>query len=381
MTPTPTRGFKSKTITKICTGKMLAWTRSITDERVRQLAQDNTIITGGAIVSMLLGEEVNDFDIYLRTPEAAYALAEYYVAKLKENPPAAFKGDAKHTVDVSALLEPAIQAGFKAKRLPYGTEMEGPLPARVRIVVKSAGVASGTTQQKDYQYFEGIRDAASQAAATEHYVDEALGRADGEVTDPTEPEFEAPAHAPGWTTNTAALDDEAAAKVTDPKADKDAAKRGKYHVRFVTSNAITLSDGVQVVLRFQGDPAVIHESFDFVHCVSHWTSWDKKLTLNPDAMECILAKELRYIGSKYPLCSVIRLRKFISRGWTVNAGQILKMLFQIAAMDLTNTEVLEDQLVGVDSAYFTQLIDKLREQPDPAHVDGTYLATLIDRIF
>jgi hypothetical protein len=93
-----------------------------------------------------------------------------------------------------------------------------------------------------------------------------------------------------------------------------------------------------------------------------------------------MSKELRYVGSKYPVCSVIRLRKFIARQWTINAGQILKMLMQINELDLTDIKVLQDQLTGVDSAYFCELIGKLKDK-DPQKVNSAYLCEIIDRIF
>jgi hypothetical protein len=102
--------------------------------------------------------------------------------------------------------------------------------------------------------------------------------------------------------------------------------------------------------------------------------------LRQAALEALLTKELRYIGSKYPVCSVIRLRKFIARQWTVNAGQILKMLMQINELDLTDPKVLEDQLTGVDSAYFCDMLAKLKEK-DPNKINAAYLVEIIDRIF
>jgi hypothetical protein len=133
-------------------------------------------------------------------------------------------------------------------------------------------------------------------------------------------------------------------------------------------------------LRFYGDPDTIHSNYDFSHCTSYWTSGDGKLVLRPEALESLLSKELRYVGSKYPVCSVVRLRKFINRGWRINAGQILKMAMQISELDLTDISVLEDQLTGVDTAYFLQLIERLKEN-DPDKVNTAYLVEIIDRIF
>jgi hypothetical protein len=157
-------------------------------------------------------------------------------------------------------------------------------------------------------------------------------------------------------------------------------KDAKYVPRFLTTNAITLSGKIQIVLRFYGEPDTIHENYDFVHCTNYWSSWDNNLVLRQTALEALLSKELRYVGSKYPICSLVRLRKFIQRGWCVNAGQILKMAFQISELNLKDIKVLEDQLVGVDTAYFIQLIDRLKRK-DPEEVDGAYLIEIIDRIF
>ena len=154
----------------------------------------------------------------------------------------------------------------------------------------------------------------------------------------------------------------------------------KYRPVFLSTNAITLSHKVQIVLRFYGEPDDIHENYDFVHCTNFWTGWDNELVLRQAALESLLARELRYVGSKYPVCSIMRLRKFIKRGWSINAGQILKMVMQVSELDLTDPKVLEDQLTGVDSAYFIQLMERLREK-DPDKVNAAYLVEIIDRMF
>lgn len=138
---------------------------------------------------------------------------------------------------------------------------------------------------------------------------------------------------------------------------------------------------MQIVFRFFGDPEEIHKTYDFVHCTSYWDSADRKLVLRQDALEAILAKDLRYMGqSKYPICAMIRIRKFLHRGWKITAGQMLKIAWDISKLDLNSISVLEDQLIGVDTAYFTQLIEILREK-DASQVDAAYLMEVIDRIF
>ena len=312
--------MKTKTIKKVIKSKIDEWTASIEDDAVRSMAEKNTIVTGGCIASMLLKEPVNDFDIYFTDKATASAVAKYYVQRF-------------NTKNAQGIPVP----------LYVDDEND-----RVRVVVKSAGVASEDGAEKPYEYFEG------------RPVDEA-GDYVGEIMDD-----------PGDV-------EEALEDIGALGADDDDGK-AKYRPVFMSTNAITLSHKVQIVLRFFGDADKIHENYDYVHCTNYWTSKSGELTLRQPALESLLARDLRYVGSKYPICSVIRLRKFIKRGWTVNAGQILKMMMQISELDLSSHDVLQDQLTGVDAAYFVQLVSKVREK-DPDKVDAAYLVEVIDRLF
>ncbi len=305
--------MKAKNVKSVCNSKFRAWSKSIDDDRVRDLVSQNAIITGGAIASMLLGEEVNDFDIYFRTREATIAVAEYYAAQFCKNPPKRFKSGSPVQIFVEDL------------------------PDRVRVNVKSVGAISESASD-EYQYFETVNPETGEAS---EYVAKILN-------------------------------------IVQDAEDKD--DKPPYRPVYLSANAITLKGRIQLVTRFYGEPDEIHGNYDFAHCMNYWSSWDNRLVLRPESLEALLARELRYVGSKYPLCSIIRTRKFIERGWHVTAGQYLKMAMQLNAMDLTSIEVLEEQLTGVDSAYFDQVIAALRER-DQSKVDGTYLVELIDRIF
>jgi hypothetical protein len=161
---------------------------------------------------------------------------------------------------------------------------------------------------------------------------------------------------------------------------KEDLKEGvQYQVAFLSQNAISLTDDIQIVLRFSGSPEEIHKTFDFVHATNYFT-FEKGLVFNDGALKSILTKTLVYRGSHYPLTSVIRMKKFVNRGWTINAGEILKMLFQLSKLDLTNIEVLEEQLIGVDVAYFSTLIDKLKGIA-PENITNDFMNDLIEEVF
>lgn len=153
----------------------------------------------------------------------------------------------------------------------------------------------------------------------------------------------------------------------------------KYQVAFLSQNAISLTDDLQIVLRFNGNAEQIHKTFDFIHATNYFTFKDGLVT-NIKALESIISKDLKYQGSLYPLTSIIRMKKFINRGWSINAGEMLKIMFQISELNLRDPEVLEEQLIGVDIAYFAKLIDILRGV-DESKLSTGYLNEIIDRVF
>lgn len=153
----------------------------------------------------------------------------------------------------------------------------------------------------------------------------------------------------------------------------------EYFPKFFSPNAISLSDSVQIVCRFNGTAEEIHKTFDFIHATNYFT-FDEGLVTNKAAVESILTKQLKYQGSLYPVTTIIRIKKFIKRGWTITAGEMLKVMFQIADLDLTDPDVLEEQLLGVDIAYFGKLIEILRGVPSEK-LNGDYISTIIDKVF
>lgn len=247
--------MKIKTMNKELNKKFEDFVKSINDEKVRNLVKQNTIITGGCIVSMALREEPNDYDLYFKDKETTLAVCNYY---------------------------------------------------RDIILGKKGNIPKITVEDHNDRILFKIQSKG----------------------------------------------------ILKFKEDK----KKKYQPVFVTSNAITLSDQIQLVIRFFGDPVTIHNNYDFEHCKAYWTSWDRKVIMSDQSTKCILFKTLKYNGSLYPLASLFRIRKFVKRGWSIDAGEIVKIAFQLKDIDLTNPKVLEDQLMGVDCSYFMAFIAKINEE-------------------
>ena len=157
-------------------------------------------------------------------------------------------------------------------------------------------------------------------------------------------------------------------------------EKPKYRPVYLSANAITLSDKIQLVIRFYGDPETIHSNYDFEHCKCYMHRTN--LVLPAKSLEALLTKELVYTGSKYPLASIIRTRKFIKRGFKINAGQYLKMALQLNDLDLMHLPTLEDQLIGMDAVYFAQILAAIPpEAKINDRIDSYYVIGIINRFF
>ena len=254
--------------------KVDEWIKTLPFE-LRRDVLTNCFVSGGSVVSLLLGETVSDYDIYFTKEHVALKVALHYARD-------------KATEIASA-------------------------PGTVNIVIRSSGI---------------------------------------------------------WLNNEKEFDP------LEPKCIQS------YGPRCITGNAISLENKVQLITKFVGTPNEVHKNFDFVHCMCYYEPFGNNLVIPVDAAVSMMTKELKYRGSLYPLASVIRTRKFIKRGWSINAGQYLKMILQLQGLNLYDLNVLKDQLMGVDALYFNQMLLQVGDlHIKDGQVDSLYLVELIDRFF
>lgn len=337
-----------KTMLQIINKKVNHWLETIDCEETLEVIKKNLIITGGCFTSMILNETPNDYDCYFRTKEATLKVAQYYADKWNE----AHEGqtnklgyECKVFVLDGENPSKEILDYYKISKLEESSavSISSCPPERVKMIFPSDG-------------YTGDPDI---------------------IKSPEDPDIN--------------MDDmylaptEVVEELDEIKSEEILKKEKKpYFPVFITSNAISLSDGIQLVIRFYGEPGDIHETYDFEHTKAYYDYGKNELVIPKDVYELVINKTLKYTGSLYPVCSVFRVRKFIQRGWTINAGQLLKMCLQISELNLMNISVLEDQLIGVDSLYFMALIKqfKERQKSDPNfELSSAYVISIVDKIF
>src|SRR5699024_5250114 len=157
---------------------------------------------------------------------------------------------------------------------------------------------------------------------------------------------------------------------------KEVEESMEYKPVFLTTNASSLRGKIHVVIRFQGQHEQIPDNQDVILARGHLGREEIDLQLLDEALEPLWRPDLTYAGSNYPLASIVKTKKYIERGWTVNAGQYLKMALQLNEMNLHDPKVLEEQLTGVDFAYFQMIIQDIKEKQEEDKnfkIDNNYL--------
>jgi hypothetical protein len=359
------QGLSQVAIQGIIRRKIGDWLESIDNVELRVFLYDKIIVTGGSIASLLRGDRVNDYDVYFTTREAVTRVAKYYLERFAANPPK------------------RMQQSHLCMYVDDKSDHD-----RVRIVIQSAGVISADGDDGKYEYFESAPPADAPdyvADVTANVVDDDEQRFANELRDATAdagiPDSDNP--------ELMRLVEQAATDDLPPMATGPGAKaKNRYRPIFLSCNAITLSDDIQIIIRFYGPAEELHKNFDFVHCTNYWQSEMRvgaklggTLVVNTPALMSLMSKRLVYIGSRYPLCSLIRTRKFVRRGWTAPAGVFIKAMHQCLTMDWNKIETWSEQLTGVDTAYFHEIIEILkRDKAAGKAIDSAYVVALIDRL-
>lgn len=312
--------MKFRTIRTATRKAVTNWIDTIESAELKAALKNGVIVSGGAITSMALDEPVNDYDIYFRDQSLAREVALYYISRFKNEGP---------------------RPELRKTRI---VNIRGESEERLVFWIQSAGVAAETSAE--YKYFETRPE-----WETDNYIESLGDSEEGTEVDPT------------------------SLMLRIEKAEK-------YSPIFFTNNAITLRGGIQLVIRFYGEPDEIHDNYDYTHCKAYYDYKSDLLSIPPEVMQCLLEKTLVYSGSLYPICSLMRLRKFLARGWRISAGELLKLAENITQVDFSNVSMLQEQLMGVDVAYMHQFITALnRAKKDKQRIDAAYIAQLLDRIY
>ena len=302
------QGYTKKAIKSICRNKIDDLCKSIekNDEKLAEDFKRHCFVSGGAITSLLQGDQPNDFDIYVDNLDILERIGKYYTQQWNEN------HKLNKTFDI--------------------IKHEDEENKRLEIVVRSSGIVEENEEDEYDDEYDG-------SLPPKEIIEE----------------------------------------IDNVKKSEE-----KYIVKCITSNAISLTNDVQIVCRFCGTPDEIFKNYDFTHTMQAYVRVNDELLLNVDSLVSIMCKRLEYKGSLYPICSLFRLRKFLSRGWTISSIEILKIAHQISKLDLDDVNVLKEQCIGCDYFYmisFCNALSEWRENNPDVEFSNEYMFELIEKVF
>ena len=306
-------GYTEKAIKAICRNKIDDLCKWIA-KKDKELAEDlkrHCFVSGGAITSLLQGDQPNDFDIYIDDIGTLHKVCVFYTNQWNENHKTQKEFNVvKHIITDNNELSDSYDQNLN---VIYDVRES------VEVQVRSSGIVKDDDIE-DQDEIDNVKE--------EH--------------------------------------------------------KEKYIIKCITSNALSLSDDVQIICRFCGKPEEIFKNYDFIHTMQAYIRSTDNLLLNTKSLVSIMAKRLEYQGSLFPICSLFRLRKFLSRGWSISSMEILKIAYQISKLDLDDVNVLKDALTGCDYYYMISFIEALqewRENNPGIEFNSEYMFKLIEEVF
>ena len=140
---------------------------------------------------------------------------------------------------------------------------------------------------------------------------------------------------------------------------------------------------VQLITRFSGTPRQILDTFDFTIVQGCYDFSTQSFVLDDKFLPDIAARVLRYTSSShYPICALIRTKKYQDRGYHFTNSCRLAISFAINRLDLTTYKNLKEQLLGIDTTFlrgFLETLDDDQELSDQERMEFIEVCcTMID---
>lgn len=83
--------------------------------------------------------------------------------------------------------------------------------------------------------------------------------------------------------------------------------------KWITENAVTLKNHLQLITKHYGSPEEVRRTFDFVHCMPYYSPWDDVLYISRKQFNCCFNKVLEVNNSDN--FTTWREQKFKERGY------------------------------------------------------------------
>lgn len=114
-----------------------------------------------------------------------------------------------------------------------------------------------------------------------------------------------------------------------------------------------------------GDPATIFTYYDFTVCMGAYQftpdGQDEGFVFGADYFKHIGQRRLVFhTGTMFPICSMLRVMKYIKKGFFITGMELLKIGLSIHALEIETYADLRVQLQGIDTAFLSELTTQMK---------------------
>lgn len=139
-----------------------------------------------------------------------------------------------------------------------------------------------------------------------------------------------------------------------------------YNLVCVTPNADTYvhcddpKRAIQIIKKYFGTPEEVISKFDFTCVMGAYVTDKRDFVLGDFFLVDNAGRRLVYTGkSEYPICSLIRTRKYVAKGYSLSAIAVVTMALAVHNLKFETYADLKDQLMGIDTTIFKEVTNGL----------------------
>lgn len=115
-----------------------------------------------------------------------------------------------------------------------------------------------------------------------------------------------------------------------------------------------------------GDPKTIFSYYDFTVCMAAYQFFkdgeNEGFVFGDDFFKHVGQRRLVFhTGTMFPICSMLRVMKYIKRGFFITGMEILKLGLSIHTLKIETYADLRRQLQGIDTAFLSDLTTQMKD--------------------
>lgn len=122
-----------------------------------------------------------------------------------------------------------------------------------------------------------------------------------------------------------------------------------------------------------GKPEDIFKHFDYTICMGAYSFKNDSFYFHDDFFKHLAQRRLVFNpGTKFPISSLVRIKKYMERGYSISGIEIIKIALQIQQLSILTNKDLANQLGGIDVLLLDSLLKEMRTDEKIANMQYDY---------